>query len=77
MAEAFGVAAGGLTVLELTIKVIKQCKTLIETAHDAPRVCTDSYTRLPLYLLGRFIAQREEMAHSPKPDGSSLPSGIL
>ena len=39
MAEAFGIVAGGLTVLELTAKVVKQCKSLIETAHDAPRVC--------------------------------------
>ncbi|KAF2677735.1 hypothetical protein K458DRAFT_279402, partial [Lentithecium fluviatile CBS 122367] len=37
MAEVFGVVAGSLTVLEITAKVVKQCKTLMETAHDAPR----------------------------------------
>jgi hypothetical protein len=48
MAEAFGVVAGVLTVLDLTAKVIKQCKSLLETAHDAPRVCEkQSDTRLP------------------------------
>lgn len=38
MAEVFGIAAGALTVLELTTTVVKQCKTLIETGLDAPRV---------------------------------------
>jgi len=37
MAEAFGVAAGALTVIDLTAKVISKCKHLIETAHDAPK----------------------------------------
>jgi hypothetical protein len=37
MAEAFGVAAGIITVIESSAKVIKVCKHLIETAHDAPR----------------------------------------
>lgn len=37
MAEAFGIVAGSLTVLEITMKIIQQCKTLVETAHDAPR----------------------------------------
>ncbi|KAF2469240.1 uncharacterized protein BDR25DRAFT_263686 [Lindgomyces ingoldianus] len=37
MAEAFGIAAGILTVIDLTAKVISKCKHLIETAHDVPR----------------------------------------
>lgn len=37
MAEAFGVAAGALTVIELTSKLIGQCKHLIETTRDAPQ----------------------------------------
>ncbi|KAH7379601.1 hypothetical protein BKA66DRAFT_550433 [Pyrenochaeta sp. MPI-SDFR-AT-0127] len=37
MAEAFGIVAGTLTVLEITTKIIQQCKALIETANDAPR----------------------------------------
>jgi predicted nucleic acid-binding Zn-ribbon protein len=37
MAEAFGVAAGALTVIELTAKLISQCKHLIETTRDAPQ----------------------------------------
>lgn len=37
MAEAFGVAAGALTVIELTSKLIRQCKHLIETTRDAPQ----------------------------------------
>ena len=37
MAEAFGIAAGALTVIELTSKIISQCKHLIETTRDAPQ----------------------------------------
>ncbi|KAF1951136.1 hypothetical protein CC80DRAFT_386702, partial [Byssothecium circinans] len=37
MAEAFGVAAGVLTIIELTSKLISQCKHLIETTRDAPQ----------------------------------------
>ncbi|KAF2106329.1 hypothetical protein BDV96DRAFT_654718 [Lophiotrema nucula] len=37
MAEALGIVSGSLTVLELTVKVFKQCKHLIETTQDAPR----------------------------------------
>jgi hypothetical protein len=37
MAEAFGVAAGALTVVELSVKVISRCKHLIETTRDAPK----------------------------------------
>jgi hypothetical protein len=37
MAEAFGVAAGVLTVIDLSVKIIAKCKHLIETAHDAPK----------------------------------------
>lgn len=37
MAEAFGVGAGILTVIELTAKITSRCKYLIETAQDAPR----------------------------------------
>jgi len=37
MAEAFGIAAGALTVIELTSKLISQCKYLIETTQDAPQ----------------------------------------
>jgi hypothetical protein len=37
MAEPFGIAVGVMTVIEATAKVIKTCKHLIETAHDAPK----------------------------------------
>ena len=37
MAEAFGIAAGALTVIDLTTKAISKCKHLIETANDAPK----------------------------------------
>jgi hypothetical protein len=37
MAEAFGVAAGVLTVIELSVKVISKCKHLIATTKDAPK----------------------------------------
>ena len=37
MAEAFGIAAGALTVIELTSKLISQCKHLIETTRNAPQ----------------------------------------
>jgi hypothetical protein len=37
MAEAFGVAASALTVIELTAKIISKCKHLIETAYHAPQ----------------------------------------
>ncbi|KAF2647623.1 hypothetical protein K491DRAFT_699509 [Lophiostoma macrostomum CBS 122681] len=37
MAEPFGIATGALTVLEVTTKLVKTCKSLIETAQDAPR----------------------------------------
>jgi len=37
MAEPFGIAAGALTVIELTAKIIKRCHHLIQTAQDAPK----------------------------------------
>lgn len=37
MAEPFGIAAGVITVIDAAAKVIKTCKHLIETAHDAPK----------------------------------------
>lgn len=37
MAEAFGIAAGVLTVIDLSVKVISKCKHLIETTKDAPK----------------------------------------
>ncbi|KAF2677446.1 hypothetical protein K458DRAFT_409664 [Lentithecium fluviatile CBS 122367] len=37
MAEVFGVAAGALTVIDLSKKVISRCKHIIETTRDAPK----------------------------------------
>jgi len=37
MAEAFSIAAGVLTVIDLSVKVISKCKHLIETTKDAPK----------------------------------------
>jgi hypothetical protein len=37
MAEPFSLAAGVITVIEATAKVIQTCKHLIETARDAPK----------------------------------------
>lgn len=37
MAEAFGIAAGAVTVIEITAKVISKCKHIIRTTHDAPK----------------------------------------
>ncbi|KAF1951390.1 hypothetical protein CC80DRAFT_210542 [Byssothecium circinans] len=37
MAEAFGVAAGALTLIEASAKIISRCKHLIETTRDAPK----------------------------------------
>ncbi|KAF2732602.1 hypothetical protein EJ04DRAFT_513764 [Polyplosphaeria fusca] len=37
MAEVLGITCGVVTAIETTLKVIKQCKHLIETTHDAPK----------------------------------------